>query len=392
MFRKACVVLGTAVLFISLCAGAAVAYTPAPGPIFNNPTGNIAARSKILHHIVGSINSAPRFSTIQMAAYSFDRKDVGNALANANRRGVNVQIVLNDNWTSHQTKRLVKALGTDPNRRSFVVICHGSCRGGYGNEHAKFYLFTKTGKTKNVTMVGSANLTGYGAVTQWNDMYTVVNNAPMFNLYSMVFEQLARDHRVAHPYISKTINGIQSIFYPLPGTTKANDPVMRRLDQVHCKAGPGTGVGGHTVIRIVMYGWVKSRGLYLADKVAALDRRGCDVRVIVSSGGGHVVKHLQRGGVLVRSADLEPRPTPNVDNGEAYDLFTHEKWMILNGGYGKGSSRNVWTGSENWSNLATHNDEVTIHIQRRSAYQNYLANFNLIWNHHSRVPGPIPGY
>ncbi len=40
----------------------------------------------------------------------------------------------------------------------------------------KFYLFSKTGGVPNVTMIGSANLTGYGAVTQWNDMYTIVRD------------------------------------------------------------------------------------------------------------------------------------------------------------------------------------------------------------------------
>lgn len=390
MLRKASAALAAAVLVVTLGAAAAFAYTPAPGPIFNNPKGGTQAKTRILHHIVASISSAKEFSTVKIAAYSLDRKDVADALIKAHRRGVNVQIVLNDNWTSHQTKRLRKALGTNPDRRSFVSICAGSCRGGYGNQHMKFYTFTRTGKAKNVTMVGSANLTGYGAVTQWNDMYTVVSNGPLLNLYSMVFEQLARDRRVADPYINQTLGGVQSIFYPHPGNTRANDPVIRRLDQVHCKAAGGTGVNGHTVIRISMYGWVGTRGLYIADKVAALDRHGCDVRVIVSSGGGHVARHLIKGGVLVRTADLEPRDTPNVDNGEVFDLFTHEKWMTLNGGYGSGNGKHLWTGSENWSNLAVHNDELTIHVQRAAAYRKYVTHFNYVWANDTRAIGSVP--
>jgi hypothetical protein len=248
----------------------------------------------------------------------------------------------------------------------------------------KFYLFTKTGTASDVTMVGSANPTGYAAVNQWNDMYTVVGNKAMHDLYSMIFEQLARDHRVANPYLDRTIGNIETIIYPHHNTTAANDPVMQRLRQVHCQAGAGTGVNGHTVIRIVMYGWVNSRGLYIADKVANLDREGCDVRVLLSSGGGHVVGHLKKGGVLVKSADMEPLPSPNPDNGETYRLFTHEKWMILNGGFGAGSGHYVWTGSENWSNMSLNNDEVTIRVQRRGAYLKYLANFNHIWQTHSR--------
>jgi len=384
VLRKACAVLCAAVLFLALAAEAAFAFTPAPGPLFNNPRGTQQARQRILHNIIATIGSTPRFSTIQIAAYSFDRKDIADALIAAHRRAVNVQLVLNDNWSSPAAHHLERVLGTDPDQRSFVSVCHGSCRGGAGNQHMKFYLFTKAGRARNVVMTGSANPTGYAAVNQWNDMYTVVNNRPMLDLYSMVFEQLARDTRVKNPFITKTIGTITNIFYPHPGTTRANDPVMQRLDKVRCAAPAGTGSAGHTVIRIIMYGWVGSRGLYLADKVADLDRAGCDVRVILSSGGQQVVGHLQRGGVLVKSADLEPTTTPNADNGETYLLFTHEKWMILDGGYADGDGAYVWTGSENWSNMSVNNDEVDMRIHRRQAFAQYRANFDYIWTYHSR--------
>ena len=390
MLRKACAVLGAVALALSLTAGAAEAYTPTSGPIFNNPTGAQPARTRILHHIIASINSTPRFGTIRIAAYSFDRQDVADALINANHRDVNVQMVLNDNWTSPQENRLIRALGSDPTKRSFVAVCHGSCRGGAGNQHMKYYTFTRTGKARFVTMLGSANLTGYGAVNQWNDMYTIVNNQAMWNLYSTVFEQLARDTRVAHPYIVDKIGNLENRFYPHPNTTRANDPEMQRLNAVHCNAGAGTGENGHTVIRIVMYGWVDSRGVYLADKLANLDRAGCDVRVILSSGGRTVAAHLLHGGVLVRDADMKPSTHPNADNGESFLLFTHEKWMILNGGFGSGNGRYIWTGSANWSNQSTHNDDVTMRAWSRSAYNKYLANFNYIWANHTRSWGSEP--
>ncbi|MGZ4477753.1 MAG: hypothetical protein ACXVW2_04005, partial [Nocardioidaceae bacterium] len=76
MLRKACAVLCAAVLFLALGAEAAFAFTPAPGPLFNNPRGTQQARQRILHNIIATIGSTPRFSTIQIAAYSFDRKDI----------------------------------------------------------------------------------------------------------------------------------------------------------------------------------------------------------------------------------------------------------------------------------------------------------------------------
>ena len=69
-------------------------------------------------------------------------------------------------------------------RRSYAKTCIQSCRGARGAAHAKFYLFSKTGKAKNVVMSGSANLTVAGAVNQWNDMYTWVDNRKLFNFAS----------------------------------------------------------------------------------------------------------------------------------------------------------------------------------------------------------------
>lgn len=433
MLRKVCALLCSVIILVGVTAGAAAAHTPAPGALFNQPRGTHAARYRILSNIIGSINSAPAHSTIRFAAYSFDRKDVADALVSACDRHVAVQMVLNDNWTSYQTQRLRKRFNgsttefahidpryddrcnpvqtipippptcadpADPTtctqppapvqpkpyaEPSFVKICSQSCRGGAGNQHMKFYMFSQAGATSNVTMVGSANLTGYGAVMQWNDMYTVVRNKGIWDLYSTMFRQLAQDHRVAKPYLVRTVGDLESRFSPHPDTTVATDPMMRRLNKVRCRAASGTGSYGRTVIRILMYGWQGDRGLYLANKVANLRRHGCNVAVILSSPGHQVVGALKRGGVLVKSADLNlnGRLNDGFEN-TGYELFTHEKWMILSGGYGSTSSRNVWTGSENWSNLALKNDEVNLRIPRRGAYGSYISNFNYIWAHWSR--------
>ena len=386
VLRKAWAVLATAAVFLAFTAGTAAAFTPSPGPLFNNPRGSKTAKARIIHNIIAAINATPRHSTIRIAAYSFDRPDVGDALVAAHNRDVDVQMVLNDNWTSTQTLRLRRNLGTDPNRRSFVVICKAACRGGAGNQHMKFYLFSRSGAAKDVTMIGSANLTGFGAFVQWNDMFTIVNNFAVRDLYTTIFEQLVRDIRVGKPYLNATAGGFETHFYPHPNTTAGNDPEMRRLKQVHCTATGGTGRNGHTIVRIVMYGWNQARGLYLADEVADLDRAGCDVRVLLSDGGARVYRHLKAGGVRVKSADLDLNDNPNDGFEESgYELFTHEKYMLLSGGYGNSSSTyQVWTGSENWSSLAMINDEVTIRIPRESAYTGYLANFDYIWKNWSR--------
>jgi hypothetical protein len=249
----------------------------------------------------------------------------------------------------------------------------------------KFYLFSKAGKARNVVMVGSANTTGYGAKSQWNDMYTASGVPGLRDLYTKIFEQLVRDVRLADPYVRKTVGIYESEFFPVYGASEETDPVMRRLDDVRCVAGAGTGIGGRTAIRIVMYGWRAERGLYLADKVAALSRQGCDIRVLVSAGGRQVVGTLKRAGVLVKSADLDLDDNDDTGfGGTAFEIFTHEKYMLLSGSFRGTSGHQVWTGSENWSGRGLMNDEVTIRIPRKAVHSAYLANFDLIWRSWSR--------
>ena len=385
MLRKACAVMATVLVVLTSVAGAASAYTPDQGPIFNNPRGNAEARDRIVTHIVRTINSTPKHSTIRIAAYSNDRPDVVDALIAAHKRGVDVQMVLNDNWTSGATRRLIRTVGQDTNRRSFIAICRGSCRGGAGNQHMKFYLFSKAGSADDVVMVGSANTTGYGARTQWNDMFTATEEPALRDLYTKIFEQLVRNRQVAEPYVRRTAGVYENEFFPHYDTTAENDPVMERLNGVRCAASGGTGSRGHTVIRIVMYGWGADRGLYLAQKVADLDKSGCDVKALLSAPGRKIVGTLQRGGVLVKSADLD------LDNNDAtgfddtpYEVFTHQKYMALSGSYRGDMGYQVWTGSENWSGMGMINDEVVIRIPKRSAYEKYVANFDYVWSNYSR--------
>ena len=378
MFRRiSSVVLAVVLTLVVSEVGASAAYVPAPGGLFNNPYAAKPARTRILQHIISAINHTPAGATIRIAVYSFDRKDVGDALVDAYNRGVNVQMVQNDNAISNQTVRLQATLGDNPDSSSFFVLCHGSCRGGYGNQHMKIYLFTQTGDARNVVMTGSSNLTSYAVKVQWNDMFTVDGAPAMLGLYTSIFNQLKYDKKVAHPFVHKTTGSYDSMFYPHPDTTQANDPLLRRLDAVRCQTSGGYGSNGHSKVRIAVYGWQGERGLYLADRVVQMHTHGCDVKAIISSGGGQVAHRLKKGGVPVRSADYDTNQDGTLEH------YTHEKWMTLSGTLAGTPTRAVWTGSENWSTLAPHNDEVTLRIMRDRAYSQYYKNFSFIWANHT---------
>ena len=162
---------------------------------------------------------------------------------------------------------------------------------------------------------------------------------------------------------------------------------MRRLKRVRCKNAPGaTGIGGRTMVRVNMYGWNGDRGVYLAKKVADLSRHGCDVKVLESDAGGRVVQILARNRVLIKSPDADR------NNNGSVDMFTHAKYMIVGGRYGKNSAGwHVWTGSQNWSDRSVNGDELTVHIPRRGVFYDYRQNFEQIWRNRSKwIAGTKP--
>ena len=387
-------------------AAPASAYTPPPGAAFNDPDGTRAAQNRLAVRVRESIKSVPRHGVVRIAAYSFDRKDIADALIGACRRGVSVQIVLNDNWTSRPTKRMRRIMGTrinphwsdacHPRKRpdnpkksdrkpyptpSFVKICKASCRGGAGNQHMKFFTFSQAGRASNVLMTGSVNLTEFAASTHWNDMYTLVGKPRMYNSYARVFRELAEDKRVNPRYRMVTNGDYVTEFGARSNTTRATDPILRRLNNIKCNYGRGK----HTQMRIEMYAWAGTRGAYLASKVADLDRRGCVVRAILSSSTQKVKRTLRRGGVQVRSASM------NLDGdrdtgwgGTPWERFTHEKYMTVNGWWNGGVHKVVWTGSENWSQVSLINDELTLRIPRAGAHADYTRHFNYLWTRRTR--------
>ncbi|MFZ2501724.1 MAG: phospholipase D-like domain-containing protein, partial [Nocardioides sp.] len=317
---------------------------------------------------------------------------------------------LNDNWTSSQTRRLRKELGKKPRRKSFVVICEGSCRGGKGNLHMKVYAFSQTGAATKVIMSGSSNLTDRAVSLQWNDQITFNSTPGLYDAFIPLFNQLKFDKRVATRRVTYTNGAFDALFYKDSAGASAaadagkvtterfakvpppsKDPVLIRLKNVDCKAKPGYGSGGKTVIRIIMYGWNKERGKYLADQVASMKRAGCKIAVITSVAGGEVVRKLNAARIPLKSADYD-YITNLVTEEETVNFYSHLKVMTLDGTYlGKGT-RTIWTGSENWSGTSFLNDELILHLTGDGIYKKYITHFRLLWKRYTHAVGVHPDY
>jgi phosphatidylserine/phosphatidylglycerophosphate/cardiolipin synthase-like enzyme len=379
----------------ALSLAAAGAEPPTADVVFNDPTGDAAARNRIADHVRRAIDATPRHGTIRMAAYSFDLPDIAGALLRAcTQRQVTVQVVLNDNFVSPPARRLRRALGADTGCEpeatsagpSFVKVCHASCRlGDRGNQHMKMYLFSQTGDESYAVMLGSANLTGYAAGVHWNDLVTFTGSQGLYDDYSQVFAELAADRPVASPAVDLTHGDLLTSVAPGRPATPHDDAVAQRLGKVDCRALPGSGVGGRTVVRVSMYGWQGARGLDLARRTAALSGQGCRVQVLVSAAGPDVVETLLDSAVRVRSGSLDVDhdvATGFEDSG--WEHFVHEKWMSVDGTWDGAATRAVWTGSENWSDVSLLNDELVVMIPRQGIHDAYVAHFEDVWTHHSR--------
>jgi hypothetical protein len=353
-----------------------------------------------------TIDSVPRNGVIRIAVYSYNRRDIGDALIRACRRHVSVQLVLNDNAIGAEAHRMIRFLGRDihpryrdrchprrygPKRKpypvpSFFKVCRGACRLGSerSNQHSKFYLYSATGNGKPVVMFGSNNLMSFAANVHWNDLYTVVGNQKMFDDFSAIFAEMAQDRWRKHPYVAVRDGKYAVEFGSDPRARGSRDHIYQRLGKVGCRASAGYGDRGHTAIRIMMYGWVSGRGLLLARKVAELSRAGCRVRVLVSGAGRRVHHVLHRSGVAIRRSalDLDDDPLTGFDE-TGWEVFSHEKWMSLSGTWAGHAFKGVWTGSENWSDVSRFNDEVTVQVPFASALSAYNRHFETVWTRYS---------
>jgi phosphatidylserine/phosphatidylglycerophosphate/cardiolipin synthase-like enzyme len=430
--RRLLIVLSAVAVQVLLLPAFAFAYAPDTYPRFNRPrpSGNPSVQ-RIVNHLVTAIQNVPRYAPpgpnldtnddtvpdaydldgdgepddthapldvpdtveqlfprpeIKIATYSHNLQRVNDALIAAHARGVSVQMVQNNNSISAQSRQLMRRLGTNRKARSFLHVCRGACRGAgtISNQHAKMYLFSRTGTATHVVMTGSANTTTYAATVHWNDLFTVRNAPRLYDVYRKVFLQMKADDGSPNGYLPYAADGYDGYFFPKYGFSRASDPVMHRLNAVSCRA-PGGGVKGRTAIRVNMYAWYGTRGNWIAAKMAQLKRRGCDIRAIVSGQGRTVLRTLKSVGIPVRSASLNLNGRSNDGfEGSGLEVFTHEKWMVLNGSFRGALGRHVWTGSDNWSDISNNNDEVTIHVRSGTYHSRYMDNFNLIWRSWSR--------
>ena len=165
------------------------------GAKFNNPMVE-KDRFVIERHILRAIRNTPRGEKIIISAYSLDRQVFADELIRAHKRGVKVQVLLNDHLVPNAQVRIQRVLGHNTKKSSFLKRCRSGCRADeneYNNLHSKFYLFSRTGRNRNVVMLGSQNMTLNAVRWQWNDLWTTVGKTTLYDQFEALFNDMRPD-------------------------------------------------------------------------------------------------------------------------------------------------------------------------------------------------------
>jgi phosphatidylserine/phosphatidylglycerophosphate/cardiolipin synthase-like enzyme len=367
-------------------------WFPAQGAYFNTPRHG--AKQWVLHqHIVAAINHAKPDSYIRIALFSFDRKYVASKLVQAKKRGVHVQVLLNDHQVTPAQRMLHRALGTNRDKKSFAYECSHGCRSRGENLHTKFYLFSHTGGAYRTVMTGSVNLTGNSAMNQYNDLYVINNAKRLTKRFLVLFDQMKKD-KPAHPawLVQKAGKSFKLEATPFPNSGPHHDPIISILNKVKCLGANG-GTGNkvhHTIVRVIMHAWNDDRGRYLAQKMRQLYARGCDVKLQYGFAGASVrdtfASKTKRGFIPVHTTGKDT----NEDG--LIDLYTHQKELLISGHYGKSRhTRLVVTGSSNYNIEGLRGDEEIFLIKNRfGAWKDYINDFTRMWTKFSTRVKYIP--
>jgi len=320
----------------TLPVGQAVAYTPAAGTTFNVPAkapSTTRARQLVFtDKATQAVKATPRGETITVSIFSLSVGKVTDALIAAHRRGVRVRfLTYNGATVSGNVRRLMAALGTNTNARSYVKICSGSClitKKGVGVQHAKLLTFSRVINDRKksvrwVTLVSSGNLTYAAGQDQWNEFQTIPNNRKIYDAATAYMASMRLDRDTFNT--PSVTSGIYRLDF-LPKNDLAFDPVLPDLRRVTC-------TGGGT-IRVGMYVWTGWRTT-IARQLVTLKKAGCDVKVAID--GRYVVPAVK---TILTSGGV-----PTYDTRNTSRPYVHWKTTVIDARIGGTMRHRVYAGN-----------------------------------------------
>lgn len=365
--RRLLVLVLTAVLSAGLAGGCSSAgsepggggeasghgYVPGPyrvaqGAVLGTPVADPetqAAEHPVVARLLELVAHTPEGERIRVVTRSFSLHPLADALVDAHRRGVDVQIIANRRVSKdfRAVRKMTEELGTDRTKASFVDLSRGSRRGvrigGDGKVHQKTWTFTRVGDTRHVVVTGSANLSYY-STRQYSDMWVFAGRTDVWRAFDRDFREQTGELKRRGPRYAPRLGNDRAFFFP--GWDEASDPVAALIDAV-----PARG----SVLRFAMYAWHSDRGRNLARIVAAKARAGARVQVISLHIGKDIAATLRAAGVEVHGARF-------ADGSDVHSKLSLLAWTGPDGV----RHRRVVTGSDNFGSDSLPRDELAMSI------------------------------
>ncbi|GAA4609045.1 hypothetical protein GCM10023195_36070 [Actinoallomurus liliacearum] len=351
-----------------------------PSAVFNVPSGSAAEQNAIAHHVNQLTAGAPRGAVIRIAVFMFTSQAFARTLIDAKKRGAHVQLVVDASTRDNDAyRRVERALGTSRKSSSWVVACHKGCVGDT-IMHNKFFLFSRTGRARNVVVQSSANLTTRNRVNAWNNAFTI-SDARLYDAYVRYFGALAARHHERDHYRVTRSGRVTAYTFPRAGDSAKTDTLYALLGRVGCAGG--------TSVRVTTFNLSRTD---VAERLWSLSHQGCDVRVIYTNLSDRAREILEQdGGPDLLSSHYM---YDDDETGDEVDAFAHSKYVLINGTYAGRPRKVVITGSPNYTEPALrHNDETMITIEGADIYGAYQGNFTRLWNaaqSHFQLRGSVP--
>jgi len=325
--------------------------------------------------LVDAIEASPPGSEIRIANPRMDKK-VGTALAAAAKRGVLVHVVTDPKVVTKSTAKaaaaLKAALGTDTSADSFVYFTPTAAYQPSvtsSKMHAKTALFSDVGGSA-VSVIGSQDL--YPSVPEFEwDTALVTGNETIYRNLSTWFDGMTK-HQTKSFSGKISAGALELYLFPRQGDTSTHNFFTDMLTPVSCAGG--------TKVDLMTYDWRKTM-VSVAQRLAALSRAGCAVRVITYSTRTDpaVLQTLQRGGVPTHYSD-------HTTGGTAY--LSHTKLIAIAGRYGGKSVYTTIQGSANVAlgSVKVYDDNMVRVKNDRAVYDTYAGQFNRVWKAGRTVP------
>lgn len=364
-----------AALLVLIAAGPGESAGRTLTPITSDPLRSSTSGRSITDKLTSLVDTAPQGATIRLTNPRMNSA-VADSLRRASVRGVSVRVVTDPGATTRGTiaglRSVTSALGTDPQRSSFVRLCPRSCAQpgvSWSLMHAKTATFSYP-DGQHVSMIASQDLYPEAGSFEWNNAL-VTTNTKVWSTLNWWFDGIVKG--TGRTFSAGTDAGEVSLYlFPRPKDTGTNNFYTQALAPVRCSGG--------TRIDLMTFDW-RSNMRPLVDKLGALRLLGCDVRVVLNSqrADSNIIKALQRQKIATRFSD-------NAAAGKKY--LSHAKLLSVHGYYGSSWVASTWTGSANIAlgSLRSYDDNFIRVKNDKSVYDSYRAQMNRVWAAGRHIP------